>query len=268
MNNLIFGSGASASKDYASLYTLMRTCIEKGICHFDTAPSYHTEGVIGKVLAELTQEESLSRNDFFIQTKIDPWQMQEGNIRYHVEAALQKLQVDYLDSLLIHWPEPDYMEMTWKAITDIQQEGLVRKIGICNVRLRQMSNFLKYTVLPQIVQIERNPLRTCQEEIEFCQKHKIEVQAYSPLCKMDSRIKNSEVLNRIAEKYEKNIGQVVLRWHLDTGVIPVFTTKKINRIEEYTRIFDFSLTQKEIEEINGLNENYKMYLESCICPGF
>ena len=85
---------------------------------------------------------------------------------------------------------------------------------------------------------------------------------------MDARIKNSKVLKDIAEKYGKNVGQIVLRWHLDTGVIPIFTTKKIGRIKEYTELYDFRLTDPEIEEISELNENYKMYLESCICPGF
>ena len=268
MNDLYFGSGASASKDYESLYGLMRICLESGICHFDTAPSYQTEGVIGKVLQNLQQELHIDRKAYIIQTKIDPWQMMEGNIRRHIEAALGKLRVDHIDSLLIHWPEPDYLDPTWKEIVQAQREGLVKRIGICNVRMRQLRKLVHCTTLPQIVQIERNPLRICKEEIDFCHEYQIEVQAYSPLCKMDARIKNSKVLKDIAEKYGKNVGQIVLRWHLDTGVIPIFTTKKIGRIKEYTELYNFRLTDPEIEEISELNENYKMYLESCICPGF
>lgn len=268
MKNIFFGSGVSSSKDYNNLYLLIRTCIECGIECFDTAPSYGTESTIGNVLNALIHDMDLKRTDFFIQTKIDPWQMQEGSIESYVEDALSKLQVQYLDSLLIHWPEPDYLADTWNKMIHLQQYGLVKRIGICNVRVRQLREMLQKEVIPQIVQIERNPLRICSEEIALCQKHQIEVQAYSPLCKMDPRIRNNPILYSIAQKYGKNIGQIVLRWHLDTGVIPIFTSKKQTRIKDYAEIFDFCLNQEEIDCISALNENFKMYLESCICPGF
>lgn len=268
MSPLYFGTGASSSKDYNSLYMLLECCIQNGIHHFDTAPSYKTEQILGKGLKELAVKYNLNRKDYFVQTKIDPWQMQNGKIERFISKAIEKMDVTYLDSLLIHWPVPEYLDSTWAALENAYRNGEIKRIGICNVRSRHLKELLKRGIRPHIVQIERNPLRVCEEEIKICRENGIEIQAYSPLCKMDDRIKDSALLERLAEKYKKNIGQIVMRWHLDSDVTPVFTTKKESRIKEYADIFGFSLQPKDVEAINAMNENYKMYLESCICPGF
>lgn len=267
-NMLYFGTGASSAKDKTGLQYVMRAALENGIRYFDTAPSYKTESLVGEVLEGLSQEFHLLRSDYFVQTKIDPWQMQDGNIRKFVEDACHKLRLEYIDSVLIHWPVPDYMAASWKELVQAWESGLVKRIGVCNVRTRQLKNMLNLDTPPQIVQIERHPLRTCKEEIAICHDNGIEVQAYSALCKMDERIKDNKRLQEMAALHGKNVGQLVLRWHIDTGVIPIFTSKKAARIKEYTEIFDFSLNDEEIQEITGLNEDYKMYLESLVCPGF
>lgn len=265
---MYFGTGVSSCKDYEGLYPVIKVCMEKGIRRFDTAPSYRTEELLGRVLRDTAKEVGIAREDYLIQTKIDPWQMQDGRIEWFVEDAMKKMGTDYLDSLLVHWPVPDYMEKTWEAFIRLYQRGIVKRIGVCNVRARHIEKMLQYQEKPQIIQIERNPLRTCIREIEMCFSYGMEVQAYSPLCKMDQRIRDSAIIKEIAGRYSKSVGQVVLRWHLDTGAVPVFTTKKPERIKEYTNIFDFKLSQQETNAISSLNENYKMYLESCICPGF
>lgn len=191
-----------------------------------------------------------------------------GEVGRYVEDALKKMKIDYIDSLLIHWPIPEYLDNTWKSFVRLYESGIVKKIGICNLRLRHLEKIVKYKFVPQIIQIERNPLLTFEKEVDFCICHGIEVQAYSPLCKMDKRIRDSIVLKDISKKHNRNIGQIVMRWHLDTGVVPVFTSTKPERIREYAGIFDFSLSGEEIKAISALNENYKMYLESYLCPGF
>ena len=265
---LYLGTGTSSAKDYEGLYSMLDAALQNGIRNFDTAPSYKTEDILGKTLTVLTDKYGLNRGDYKIQTKIDPWQMQDGNIRKFVQDAMKKLGVDYLDSLLVHWFEPDYFEDTWIEFCKLYEEGIVNRIGVCNVRERHIKRLLNSNFPPQIVQVERNPLRICKEEVALCKENEIEIQAYSSLCKMDSRIKDSAEVNRIAEAHNKSVGQIVLRWHLDTGVIPIFTSTKPQRIKEYTDIFDFKLSKREIDIIDSLNENYKMFLESCICPGF
>lgn len=267
---LIFGTGVSSSKDYDGLKTVVRSAIESGIYSFDTAPSYKTEAALGRILSKLSDEMGIAREKLFIQTKIDAWQMQEsnGNIEKYVVSAMKQLGVEYLDALLIHWPIPEYFDRTWESFVKLRNDGIVRKIGVCNVRLRHLKKYMEFDTVPDLIQIERNPLRTCEKEISFCREHGIEVQAYSPLCKMDERLRDSEILRQISQVREKSLGQTVLRWHIDTGVTPVFTSTKPERVREYAAIEDFSLTQEEVFAMSSLNENYKMYLESWSCPGF
>lgn len=266
MSDLILGTGVSFGKESETARAIIASALVNGIYKFDTAPSYKTESILGDILYDERIKRSLNRDDLYIQTKIDAWQMQDGNIRRFIEQALEKLRVEYLDALLIHWPIPEYIADTWEKMICARKDGLVKKIGICNVRLRQLKQCISLS--PNIIQIERHPLNTFSDEVLFCNNNKLEIQAYSPLCKMDDRIKNNEIIKRIARKYGKDEGQIVLRWHLDTGVIPIFTTTKTTRVESYASITDFVLTNEEIEDINRLNVNYKMYLESISCPGF
>nr|WP_320016128.1 aldo/keto reductase [uncultured Desulfobacter sp.] len=267
---IIFGSGISSHKEYDSFLAVVQKAVENGCKNFDTAPSYRTEYILGQAIRQCIVQYNLTREDFFIQSKIDAWQMQEGDgdIRKYVDSALKEMGMDYFDLVLIHWPIPEYLEKTWKSLQRIKSEGIAKDIGICNVRFRHLKAFSYAGILPRYIQIERHPLMVFEKEIEFCKMNDICIQAYSPLCKMHSHIKESPTLQSLTEKYGKSIGQIVLRWHIDTGVIPVFTSRKPKRVEEYLNIFDFSLSAEDIANVSALNENYKLCLESCSCPGF
>ena len=268
-NDMFLGTGVSFTSIEKDAESVIEAALVSGVRHFDTAPSYNTESLLGKLLYKICNDKGIHREEIFIQTKIDAIQMQDcldKKIKYFVEDALNKLKTDYLDSVLIHWPIPEYLDRTWHQLESLKQSNLVKNIGICNVRMRQLIMLLDYR--PDIIQIERHPLNTFFDEVNFCIENAICVQAYSPLCKMDNRIKNNMTIKKIGEKYHKSISQIVLRWHLDTGVIPVFTTSKPERIFEHISIDDFSLDKDEIEEINAINQDYKIYLESISCPGF
>ena len=262
--------GTFQNNNYKDLLEVVRTCVDCGITCFDTAPSYGTESILGNVLKQVRLERNLAREDLFISDKIDAWQMQEsnGNVRKHVESALEKLQTNYIDLYLIHWPIAEYVEPTWRCLMELQAEGILKSIGICNVRKRHLESWRNIGVQPKYIQIERHPLRTCNDEMLYCKDKNIKVIAYSPLCRMHPDIRCCKELKDIADKYNKNIGQIVLRWHIDTNSTPVFMTTKANRIMENVDIFDFSLTEDEIQTINNLNQNYKIFLESWGCPGF
>lgn len=265
---LMLGTGVSAPKQEVQLYPIVKTAIENGIRYFDTAPSYKTERILGSVLHTCMKEMGLTREELFIQSKIDAWQMQDGNIEKFVEHAMCDMQVGYFDSLLVHWPVPEYMNDTWEKMIRLKEKGKVRMLGICNVRIRQLHENSQYKVKPDVIQIERNPLRVCHNEIDYCHENGLLVQSYSPLCKMHPKLKDSQLVKTISEIKQRSIGQVLLRWHIDTGVMPIFTSTKPHRIEEYSKIYDFSLSEEEIRQISRLNEDYKMYLESVAAPGF
>jgi diketogulonate reductase-like aldo/keto reductase len=266
--SIIFGTFQHHNEEV--LHTLVDAAYEHGIIGFDTSPSYQTEEMLGNSIKRLLSNKNLQRNDIFIQDKIDGWQMEEskGNITKYVDSSLQKLKSDYIDVLLIHWPFPDFLEKTWIKFLELKEKGKIKYIGLSNVRERHVNNLIKKTgIIPDVIQIERHPLRTCLKDIDFFHSQNIKVQAYSPICRMDNRLRESVVLNQIAEKYNKSISQIILRWHIDTNVIPVFMTSKITRIKENIQIFDIKLTQNEIMAINALNINYKIFVESTCCPG-
>lgn len=265
---LIFGSGASACKDFVGLLAVCRAAMQGGITAFDTAPSYRTEEVLSKAVALCAEELGISRNGYEMQTKIDPIQMYNGHVEDYFKQKLQLMHLDYVDSLLIHWPVGNYLRPTWESMIRLKQCGLTRRIGICNLRVRHLQALTNEGIHPDVVQIERHPLNTFEAEMAFCREHSIPVQAYSPLCKMHPRIKDNEQLKQIAEKYGRDLGQIVLRWHIDTGDVPIFTSKRPERVSKYAEIEDFTLTAEEIAFISSLNSNHKLYLESLLCPGF
>ena len=267
---MILGTGLSSSKDYIELKNIVQSCICNGICAFDTAPSYGTESLLGKVISDLEHEEIMIRSECWIQTKIDPWQMQEKNgvVDEYLNRSSKKIGTSYFDAVLIHWPIPEYLENTLSSLENAKRNGLIRNIGVCNVRKRHIEELLAHNQKVDIVQIERHPLRTCDEDIEYFKSKNIAIQAYSPLCKMNPKVRDNILLRSLADKYKRNIGQIIMRWHINTGVIPVFTTKKTSRIQEYSSLLDFNLTPEDISLINSINENYKMYLESWVCPGY
>ena len=246
----------------------MQGGIVKRDTKFDTAPSYRTEEIISSALLEIGKELGLHRENWYIQTKIDPIQMYEGRVVEYFKDKLLSMKLEYVDCLLIHWPLKKYLQKTWDEIQELKAEGLTRKIGICNLRITHLVNLWENGIKPEILQIERHPLNIFQKENVFCQEHDIELQDYSPLCKMHPLLKNSATLDDIAAKYGKNIGQIILRWHIDTDATPIFTTKNTKRLQEYSDIDNFVLEQSDIDKISSLNINHKLYLESLVCPGF
>lgn len=269
MNNLILGTFQNGNND--SFYELVRTAYEKGINKFDTSPSYGTEELLGESINKLIDEKKINREDIIIQDKIDGWQMQvtNGDVIKYIELSISKLKVNYIDVLFIHWPFPDYIVNTWKTFFKAKELGLVKNIGLCNVCKRHVESLLCSTgIKPDYIQIERHPLRVCLEDMAYFQSKELLVQAYSPVCRMDERLRDSYILRNLSKKYNKTIGQIILRWHIDTGSIPVFMTNKPSRIVENVDIYNFSLNKLEIEEINSLNINFKIFLESFCCPNF
>ena len=267
---LIFGTGLSSVKDQEGLNAVCLTAIENGITAFDTAPSYKTEKALGIAIRNACMKYSISREKIYIQTKIDPTQMFLGRrgIKTHFSEVLKELDVEYIDGLLIHWPIPEYFDETWETMIELKNRGLVKELGVSNVRTRQLKHLLNGGYVLDMIQIERNPLRTCFEEVQMCIESGIYVQAYSPLCKMHSDIRDDSLLFEMSKKYNREIGELVLRWHVDTNVSPVFTSKNLERIKQYSRIFNFHLENDDIDIISAMNKNYKMYLESWACPGY
>jgi len=262
--------GTFQNNHFHDLLSVVNAAFSHGCTSFDTAPSYGTEVDLGKALEMCMIDYQKKREDVFVSDKVDAWQMilGKGDVKKYVLGALEKMRLNYFDIVWVHWPISEFIEPTWNCLQKLQDEGIVKNIGICNVRERHLLEMSQNDILPKFIQIERHPLRICQTEMDYCHAHGINVYSYSPICRMHPDLKNSQILQRIAEKYHKNIGQVILRWHLDTDAVPIFMSKNSKRVADNLKIFDFQLLEEEIREISTLDRNYKIFLESWGCPGF
>lgn len=258
---------------YKELKPIVKAGLEAGFRAIDTARDYGNEPIVGAVIKDVLAEIGLKRSDIFITTKIGNSQQISGNFEEQLKISLKNLQTDYIDLWLLHWPYPNYFINSWiKGVEKlyIKYPTKIHAIGVANFQERHFNQLLaaKPSVLPMINQIEFHPLRTVPSLVQYMKKHNIILEAYAPLCRLASPLREAAILNRLQIKYNKSIGQIILRWHVQQGNIPVFKSYKPNRFIENIAIFDFELTQSEIEEISALNINYKYHLESASCPGY
>ena len=218
---------------------------------FDTAQLYGNEAEVGTALKQL----ALPRDEIFVTTKVAEENQGYNRAIASVKESLQKLQLDYVDLLLVHWPiERSFFE-TWRAFEDMKKEGLTKSIGVSNFEMIHLQYLAtKAHEMPVVDQIELHPLLTQKPLLKFNQDHQIITQAWSPLGR--GTVLDQDVLKQIAARHQKSPAQVILRWHLQNGVS--FIPKSVHeaRIAQNADIYDFTLTPAEMTQIDALN-NYQ-----------
>lgn len=256
--------------DYPTMKKLVSAGLKIGYRAFDTARDYGNEHIVGQVLKECLEEQNLKREDIFITTKIGNGQQKTGTIDDEIKISLRNLQTDYIDCWLMHWPYPDYYIETYHKMEKVYKSGKAHSIGMANFHVRHFEKLWKsgFEIPPHCVQFEHHPLRIADDIQKFCKENQIAIQAYSPLCRMIEPIQKSPVLNRIAKKTGKSIGQVILRWHYQHESAPCFKSLKPTRLKENFNIWDFQLSDEDMKDIDSMDCDYKYHLESASCPGF
>lgn len=239
----------------------------------DSARAYGNEKDLGKSLMRLFKKKVVKRENVFITTKISNGQQIAYNkgkpIEEDIKKSLSDLKLDCIDLLLMHWPYPNLYKNTWRLMENILKTGMVKSIGVCNFQERHLRSLLEdATFIPSVNQIEIHPLRTAKNDVAFCQRHRIQIQAYCPLGLMDNKIRSSAVLKQIAELHTKSIAQIILRWDYQQNIASVPKSSTPERIKSNFDIFNFELTDEEMRLIDSLNEDYKFYSESFYCPGY
>lgn len=258
--------------NYAELKPIVRAGLLAGFRAIDTARDYGNEPVVGKVLKDVLKELGMARSDIFITTKIGNGQQMQGNIAEQLDISLNNLQTDYIDLWLMHWPYADYYTSTWHKMEVLYKTTKkVRAIGVANYQERHFKNLMASgsEIYPMVNQMEYHPLRTVPDLVSFMNVHNIKIQAYAPLCRLVSPLREASILKELQDKYHKSIGQIILRWHVQqNNVMPIFKSYKTTRFAENIDIYDFELTDEEMAAIFALNIDYKYHLESASCPGY
>ena len=248
------GFGTWQTPDGETAVNAVKQALVSGYRHIDTAAAYKNEGSVGQAI----KESGVAREDIFITSKL--WNEDRGyeNTKKAFENTLKELDTDYLDLYLIHWPAnekqfDDWEEInldTWKAMTELYKEGKIKAIGVSNFMTNHLEALLDAEVKPMVNQIEYHPGYTQDAVVDLCRKHDILVEAWSPIG--SGRLLENEELTKIADKYEKSVAQLCIRYVLQNDVLPLPKSVTPSRIEENTDIFDFEIMDEDMKTIDAM----------------
>lgn len=234
----------------------VKHAIKSGYRSIDTAKIYQNEEKVGEGIREAIEEMNLSRDDIFVTSKL--WLTDYGreNVEDAYNASLKRLGLDYLDLYLVHWPglDEDVMIDTWKGMEDLYQSGKVSNIGVSNFNVEHLDKLLSQAkIKPVINQVEFHPYLTQERLKAYLKAQKIQMESWSPL--MNARILEDDTVKAIAEEVGKSPAQVVLRWNVQHEVVTIPKSVTPSRIEENIDVFNFELSQDQMERLNQLNED-------------
>ena len=246
------GFGTYKSGDDEETAKIIKNALNLGYKMIDTASFYNNEVGIGNGI----KESDIDRKDIFIVTKL--WNDDHGydNTIEAFNKSLNNLQVDYIDLYLIHWPNKLNAE-TWRAFEHLYETGKVKAIGVCNFKVEHLEELKKTAkIMPMVNQVEIHPFSTKNNIINYCKDNNIKVVAWSPISR--GSVLSNELMIDLSQKYKKSIVQIVLRWHMQKGVIPIPKSSNENRIKENIDIFDFEISSEDMKAIDSLDEGYDM----------
>ena len=248
------GYGVFRVEQGQELVEAVKTAIKKGYRSIDTAAIYGNEESVGQGVNQAMEEGLVTRDELFITSKVWNDGLSYDETIQAYETSLSKLGLDYLDLYLIHWPGDNKYQEPWKALETLYKEKRVRAIGVSNFQVNHLEDLRKnFEITPVINQIEFHPRLTQEEVRMYCKEHNIQVEAWSPL--MAGELLDNETIAGIAEKYNKSVAQVILRWDLQHNVITIPKSMNEKRIEANINLFDFELTSEEMKQLDALNDN-------------
>ncbi len=223
--------------------------LKVGYRAIDTAQSYFNEEQVGSAI----EKSGIDRKDIFLTTKV--WVEHYGyeETKKSVLESMRKLHTDYLDLCLLHQPFSDYYG-AWRALEELYEDEIIRAIGVSNFypdRLVDICSFAR--IRPMVNQVETHPFNQQIEAKKWMDKYGVQIEAWAPFGEGRGNMFQNQVLNEIGAKYNKSAAQVILRWHLQRGVIIIPKSTHIERMQENLNVFDFALSEEDMEKIASLD---------------
>lgn len=243
------GLGTYKIEDEKTMDEVINAALDLGYEYIDTAKFYNNEEFIGKAL----KNSSKKRSDYMLATKVWPSDFGSDKTKRSIDESLKKLDTDYIDVIHLHWFGEDF-DKSWKVFMDYKDQGIVKSIAVCNFVPEQLVKLFEVGEKPSMDQLESHLYLQDPETINFLNENNITHQAWSPLARTQGGILEEEILNKLADKYNKTPAQIALRWHIDRGTMIIPKSVHKERLKENIDIFDIELDEADLNSLASLDK--------------
>lgn len=236
--------------------------INLGYLLIDNSAAYGTSSFIRKAI----EKSNRSREQVYLTTRASNNAQLHHSVREEFFNTLKSFNTKYVDLLQFHWPVTGVFIDTWKELIKLRDEGYTKTIGVANCNIHHLDELYKATgVMPTVAQFEVHPLFTQKPLLNYCKEHDIQVEAYTPIARADDRLVRLPMMKKISEKYNKSVVQIVIRWHIQQGRIPIIGARHELNQRNDIDVFDFNLTEEELRQIDSVNINSRLRFDPDNC---
>lgn len=246
----------------ARYVNMVANAFDIGYRLLDYSAAYGNMELIGKAI----RKSGVDRKEIFITTRVSNNAQRTHTVREEFLKCIDGLGVEYVDLLQFHWPVTGLYIDTWREMERLYEEGYVKHLGVANCHQHHLEEIFKICKYPpEVGQFEIHPLFTQKSLIEYYKQHGMVVEAYTPIARYDDRLVRLPLLKRLEEKYNKNFVQIILRWHIQNGVIPLVRSLTPQHQQSNFRIFDFQLDEADMRAIDAININSRLRYDPDNC---